>query len=98
MVAPRRSSPPPDVDLWTGVCCLLPERVASGRGAADTEAPGQLTPAEARVRELILAGLSNKEIAAVLGRAEPTIKNQVAAILRKHRVPSRTRLIAACRG
>ncbi|MBI5423133.1 MAG: response regulator transcription factor [Opitutae bacterium] len=39
--------------------------------------------------ELLLPGLSNKEIAHELGRTEATIKNQVALILRKHRVPSR---------
>jgi DNA-binding NarL/FixJ family response regulator len=42
----------------------------------------------------LLRGLSNKEIASELGRAEPTVKNQVASILRKHRVPSRARLLA----
>lgn len=56
-----------------------------------------LTPAEERVCELVLQGLSNKEIASVLNRAEPTIKNQVASILRKHGVPSRARLIAEFR-
>ena len=46
---------------------------------------------------LLLAGLSNKEIAASLGRAEPTIKHQVSACLRKFGQPSRARLIAALR-
>jgi DNA-binding NarL/FixJ family response regulator len=45
----------------------------------------------------MLQGLSNKEISTALGRAEPTIKNQVASILRKHGVPSRARLIAQFR-
>lgn len=53
-----------------------------------------LTPAEARVCELLLQGLSDKEIAAALGRALPTVKHQVSSILRKHGVPSRARLIA----
>ena len=53
-----------------------------------------LTQAEARVLELVREGLSNKEISSVLGRAEPTIKHQVSACLKKFGVPSRSRLIA----
>mgnify|MGYP002403617477 CR=1 FL=1 len=59
--------------------------------------PTQPSPAERRVLSLLLAGLSNKEIAASLGRAEPTIKHQVSACLRKFGQPSRARLIAALR-
>lgn len=54
------------------------------------------SPAESRVLALLLAGYSNKEIGAKLGRAESTVKNQVASLLRKYRVPSRARLIAQC--
>jgi len=56
-----------------------------------------LTPAEAAVTGLLLQGLSNKEIAAARGKAEPTIKHQVSEVLRKHGVPSRARLIALLR-
>lgn len=56
-----------------------------------------LTPAEKRVLQLVQLGLSNKEIASALDRAEPTIKNQVAACLRKFGVPSRARLMALLR-
>jgi len=56
-----------------------------------------LTPSEHLVLRLLLGGLSNKEIAAVLNKAEPTIKHQVSSILRKHKAPSRARLIAALR-
>lgn len=56
-----------------------------------------LTPAERRVLALVQQGLSNKEIASVLDRAESTIKHQVAECLRKFRVPSRTRLIVLLR-
>lgn len=58
------------------------------------EAPYGLTPAEQRVCELLLTGLSNKEITDELNRAEARIKNQVASILRKHGVPSRALLLA----
>jgi DNA-binding NarL/FixJ family response regulator len=45
----------------------------------------------------LLQGLSNKEIAAALGKAEATVKHQVSSILVKHAVPSRARLIARLR-
>lgn len=56
-----------------------------------------LTRAELRVLVLIREGLSNKEISTLLGRAEPTIKHQVSACLKKFGVPSRSRLIAVAR-
>jgi DNA-binding NarL/FixJ family response regulator len=100
MVAERSSRYVP-LSFLLGASCLLPEPTSRGMTAelpvtstgARTNA-ADLTPAEQRVCDLILRGLSNKEIASELGRAEPTIKNQVAAILRKHGVPSRARLLA----
>ena len=60
--------------------------------------PGQylsaLSPAERVVTAHLCCGLSNREIAAVLGKSPATVKNQVAAILGKLGVPTRTRLIA----
>lgn len=91
MVASRPSSDWVPISFLAGASCLLPERP---RGAAASAA---LTPAEQRVLALLRAGLSNKEISAQLDRAEPTIKNQVASILRKHGVPSRARLLALWR-
>ena len=43
----------------------------------------------------VCAGYSNKEIAAFLGKSEPTVKNQVSSCLRKFRLTSRMRLMAA---
>ena len=98
--------------LLEGASCLLPERrrvrlplppsapVGSGRlvpAVRPASAAPALTAAELRVCELMLEGLANKEIAAALDRAEATIKNQVAAVLRKHGVPSRMRLMALYR-
>lgn len=92
MVAEHSSSRLVPMHLLLGASCLLGGRTPGTLRSADA-----LTPAEERVRELLLCGLSNKEIAGELGRAEPTIKNQVASILRKHRVPSRARLQALLR-
>lgn len=52
-----------------------------------------LTTAEAKVALLVSRGLSNKEIASALGRAEPTIKHQISAAMRKLGVQSRCQLI-----
>lgn len=102
MVARRSSSGYVPSSFLAGASCLLPLReVAPARvslRSGPTLAPDPaLTPAEARVLEFLLRGLCNKEIAAELGRAEATIKNQVASILHKHRVPSRARLLAVLR-
>ncbi len=53
-----------------------------------------LTRCERVVALHVKFGLSNKEVAARLGKCEATVKNQVAALLRKLGVPSRTRLVA----
>ena len=56
-----------------------------------------LSPAEQAVTAQLCQGLSNREIAVVLGKSPATVKNQVATILRKFGVPTRTRLIARLR-
>jgi DNA-binding CsgD family transcriptional regulator len=53
-----------------------------------------LTPAERLVAAHVVEGLSSKEIAAVLGRAEATIKHQISSILSKTGIPTRARFIA----
>lgn len=57
----------------------------------------QVSPAEHVVLAKVCDGLSNREIAAVLGKSERTVKNQVSAILAKCGVPTRARLIALLR-
>lgn len=66
-------------------------------GRPATPGEPELTSAEQEVLTHLLAGLSNKEIASALNKAEPTVKHQVSSILRKHSVPSRARLIATAR-
>ena len=53
----------------------------------------QLTPAERLVALHEAQGMSNKEICSALGRAGPTVKHQLASIMRKLGVTSRCRLI-----
>ena len=70
--------------------------------AADLSAPSShqlvgLTPAEQVVVTYLRQGLSNKEIATALGKAEATVKNQVSSCLAKLGVSTRMRLIALLR-
>lgn len=69
--------------------CLLPRRLVP----LSTLEP--ISPAEEVVLSYVCAGYSNKEIAALLGKAEPTVKHQVSSCLRKFGVSSRMRLMAA---
>ncbi|MDB6165496.1 MAG: Regulatory protein luxR family [Lacunisphaera sp.] len=71
--------------------CLLPCPVVSAL------TPEPLTAAEQNVLSYVCAGYSNKEIASFLGKAEPTVKHQVSACLRKFGLSSRMRLMAALR-
>ncbi len=57
----------------------------------------QLTPAERVVVHLLAQGLSNREIASALGKAEATVKNQVSSSLRKLGASTRLRLVAQLR-
>ena len=70
--------------------------LAAEFGPAPMEA-AHLSPAEEVVCAQVRQGLSNREIAVILGKSERTVKNQVSAILAKCGVPTRARLIALLR-
>lgn len=57
----------------------------------------KLTPAEAEVVSHLTRGLSNREIAAQLGKSEATIKNQLRSVYRKLGVANRIRLMVMLR-
>ena len=57
----------------------------------------RFSPAEQVVARYLGEGLTNREIAALLGKSEATVKNQVSACLRKCGVPTRSRFIAQLR-
>jgi DNA-binding NarL/FixJ family response regulator len=57
----------------------------------------RLSWAEQVVAAHLAQGLSNREIAATLGKSEATVKNQVSACLRKCGVKTRARLMALLR-
>lgn len=72
------------------------EAASPERGSGAGSRPGRLdlTKRQADVYRLIVAGLSNKEIARDLDLTESTVKTHVAAILQKAGAASRGRLIA----
>ena len=57
----------------------------------------KLTPAEAKVAAAAARGLSNREIARLLGKQPGTVKNQLSAVYRKLHLQSRIHLIVTMR-
>ena len=96
MIATLRAPVPADERY-----CLLPRPVFPAQGQchllSDIALGEPLTAAEQDVLAYVCAGYSNKEIAVLLGKAEPTVKHQVSACLRKFGLSTRTRLMAALR-
>lgn len=79
-----------------------PDATLSWRDICARQAPvpaslADLSPAERMVALQVAQGLTNREIARVLGKSEITVKHQVSSILAKLGVPSRTRLIVLLR-
>ena len=74
---------------WSEFCERMGEPAAALRG---------LSPAERVVAAHLCLGLSNREIAVVLGKSQATVKNQVSTCLRKLGVATRARLIARLHG
>jgi DNA-binding NarL/FixJ family response regulator len=62
--------------------------VLSGAGRPETPAP-RLTERELQVLEKVAEGMSNREVAGVLGISENTVKNHVRNILEKLHLHSR---------
>lgn len=93
----RRRRPAPDPGPPTG---LRASRLSVGGEdlavlSFDSPAPRiptSLTPAERDVLLRVLAGESNREIAAARGSSTSTVANQVAAVFRKLGVRSRAQL------
>jgi DNA-binding CsgD family transcriptional regulator len=90
--------PRPDTALHTpfgsSVPPALPWAEFRARFGAGSPLLALLSPAERDVTMQVRLGLSNKEIADVLGKSTATVKAQVASILRKLETPTRGRLIA----
>ncbi|WP_368044452.1 helix-turn-helix transcriptional regulator [Pseudomonas putida] len=64
----------------------------------ELESRYKLTPKERAVAELLLAGESNKSIAALLGMELPTTKTHVLHIFEKLQVESRAKVISLLAG
>jgi DNA-binding NarL/FixJ family response regulator len=93
MVAEKHSRLVP-ASYLAGASCPWPASLAAPmRPAPDGDSLADLTPAELHVAGLVAEGLSNKEVSTALGRAESTVKHQVAAAMRKLGLQSRCQLI-----
>jgi FixJ family two-component response regulator len=91
---------PFDASRLLGVISAAVERDRRERGAQVEHAAVEarlaaLTPREREVLELVVAGKLNKQIAAVLGTAEKTVKVHRARMMRKMQVDSLAGLVRA---
>jgi DNA-binding CsgD family transcriptional regulator len=73
--------------LWAGEA-----RAELARIGGRAPSGGELTPAEQRVAELVLEGLSNKQVAAALFVTRKTVETQLSRIYAKLGIHSRTEL------
>jgi DNA-binding NarL/FixJ family response regulator len=80
---------PPEFEYW------LDKQLETARRSYSE--PGNpfhpLSDREMEVLECVVQGMSNKEIAAILGISHQTVKNHVTAILRKFGVDDRTQAV-----
>jgi DNA-binding CsgD family transcriptional regulator len=68
-------------------------RLPSSHSAASLASAYGLTAQQRRVTELVMRGLTNREVAQVLGCAELTVRNHLVAIFRKTGVSTRAELV-----
>lgn len=89
----RRDGAPPDLRAEVLVIdgvryAVLSHALPAGEGRA------ALTPTELELVDLLIEGLSDREIATRRGRSRSTITKQIASVYRKLGVRSRRELIA----
>lgn len=85
----------PSIKLAEAYACArlgAPERPVS-HGFESWAADAGLTRAERRVTELVVRGLQNREIAALLGVSPLTVRNQLVSVFRKANVSNRAELV-----
>jgi ATP/maltotriose-dependent transcriptional regulator MalT len=87
----RATSPP---DLHTAAYRLPQEAFVEHNGVSTFPSSSKLTQREAEVLELMVAGLSNAEIAQRLSISTYTVKNHVSGILVKMGVSNRTEAVS----
>jgi len=78
-------------------CVFLHDRLKENLVSGRRDQLTMLTVAERRVAKLVVEGLRNREIAAVLGRSITTVKSQLSAIFGKLQVSSRVQLATLLR-
>jgi DNA-binding NarL/FixJ family response regulator len=73
----------------------VPPEMLPGRGMGVAAGDPELTARQQQVLRLLVAGKSNKEIAAALQLSEPTVKAHVVAVFRALQVRTRAQAVAA---
>lgn len=88
-----------DTEAWTTFCRELEEFLApeAANDRSRRLALGSLTARETEVLDGVARGLSNGELAELLGISEKTVRNHLTTIFSKLDVPSRARAIVAAR-
>lgn len=86
---------PSDSDERLHICYLVPTR---REAPADLYARRGLTRPEIRVATFLLRGMTNRAIAASLGRSVETIHKHVSKVLRKCEVSNRSAFVALAMG
>jgi DNA-binding CsgD family transcriptional regulator len=83
---------------WNDPCLrhllILIERVHQTSLMAECEKPIKLTPREKRVVQLLLEGMTNKEVAACMQIGEYTVKDHIKQIMKKFNVSTRAGIVA----
>src|SRR5690606_13869142 len=72
---------------------LLDDMRSGSRRTVESEDLTPLSPREVEILGLVAQGLSNKEIAGMLGISDQTVKNNITSILRKLNVNDRTQAV-----
>ena len=84
------------IELVMQGAIYLPSELARDLSVREP-APGDMTRQQRRILELLADGLPNKEIAAKLGIASSTVKNQLTVVFDKLGVSNRTQAAIAAR-
>jgi DNA-binding CsgD family transcriptional regulator len=94
----QRSSPFSELDMARARVLAALLHAKPARNVSGTERCESLSARELEVAQAVASGLSNKEVASVLGISVRTVENHLRSIFAKLKIKSRIRLAARLRG